>query len=214
MRNYLSEAIGKLGAANRIEAYRLARHLHLPYLDTGRLYRAVGLRLVDAGEDPTDKKAAIAAAKNINPQELGDTALRQERVGKAASIVSAMPEVRQILLDFQRNFSQQAHGAILDGRDIGTVVCPEADVKIYMTASIETRARRRHEQLQGEGYDVVYESVLAGLKERDRRDSERDTAPLTAAEDAIHLDTTDLEIDEVFHQILDHLAAHNEDEAA
>jgi 3-phosphoshikimate 1-carboxyvinyltransferase len=190
-------------------AYRLARHLHLPYLDTGSLYRAVGLRLVDAGIDPSDKDAAIQAAREIDPTELGDSALRQEKVGKAASVVSAMPEVRQALLEFQRNFSKQKHGAILDGRDIGTVVCPEADVKIYMTASLETRAKRRHEQLQGEGYAVDYDSVQQGLAERDRRDSERDTAPMTAAADAIALDTTALAIDEVFAQILSHIEAHN-----
>jgi len=190
-------------------AWKLSRHLNLPYLDTGKLYRAVGLRLIAAGEDPHDKQAAIAAAKAITEQDMHDPALRQEKVGQAASVISAMPEVRQILLDYQRDFAAARRGAILDGRDIGTVVCPEADIKIFMTASVETRARRRHAQLQGEGFEVVYESVLSGLKERDERDSARASAPLKPAEDAIEIDTTDMNIDEVFDFILDKLKERN-----
>lgn len=190
-------------------ARRLSRHLNLPYLDTGTLYRAVGLRLIAAGKDPHQLDDALSEAKAINKHDLADPALRQEKVGQAASIISAMPEVRQVLLDYQRDFAAAREGAILDGRDIGTVVCPKADIKIYMTASDETRARRRHEQLQGEGFEVVYDSVLKGLRERDARDSQRDSAPLKPAEDAIIIDTTDMSIDEVFAAILAKLEARN-----
>ncbi len=190
-------------------ARRLSRHLHLPYLDTGTLYRAVGLRLVNEGKDPKNQEEAIDAARNITQHDLADPALRQEKVGQAASVISAIGEVRQILLDYQRSFAVSAEGAVLDGRDIGTVVCPEADVKIFMTASVETRAKRRHEQLQGEGFEVVYDSVLQGLRERDKRDEQRENAPLKAAKDAILLDTTDMTIDEVFISILEKLRKRN-----
>ena len=144
----------------------------------------------------------LEAAHQVNADDLSDPALRQESVGQLASKISAIPEVRGILLDFQRQFALSPQGAILDGRDIGTIVCPEADLKIFMTASLETRAKRRHQQLQGEGFEVVYESVLNGLKERDRRDSERQSAPLLPADDAVYLDTTDMDIDTVFERIL------------
>lgn len=190
-------------------ARRLSRHLNLPYLDTGTLYRAVGLRLVSDNLDPDNEEHAIDAARRVSEQDLSDPALRQETVGQAASIISAMPQVRKILLDYQRQFASAKEGAILDGRDIGTVVCPDADVKIFMTASLETRAKRRHEQLQGEGLEVVYDSVLKGLAERDKRDEERQSAPLKAAQDAVSLDTTDLTIDEVFAEILELLREKN-----
>lgn len=187
----------------------LSRHLNLPYLDTGSLYRAAGLRLISAGQDASNEAHAVAQAMAITQQDLSDPALRQEKVGQAASVISAMPQVRHTLLDFQRQFAASKQGAILDGRDIGTVVCPKADLKIFMTADVETRARRRHEQLQGEGLEVVYESVLGGLKERDARDEQRANAPLIAADDAIHLDTTQLSIEEVFAQVLQTLEQRN-----
>src|SRR5262249_33732720 len=150
----------------------------LAYMDTGSLYRAVGLKLDYEGKDPADKTAACEAARNITAEDLSNPRLRQEHVGKAASIVSAMPEVRAILLDFQRDFAKSGKGAILDARDIGPVVCPEADFKFYLTASLEARARRRHRELSGQGIEVVYDSVLKDLKERDLRDAERTIAPL------------------------------------
>lgn len=183
-------------------ARRLAERLDLPYLDTGMLYRAVGMKLVYSDQDPGNKASAIAAAQSISAQDFTNPRLRQERVGQAASIISAMPEVRAILLDFQRNFAAAPHGAVLDGRDIGTVVCPQADLKLFITASIDTRAARRHRELQGEGIEVVYESVLADLVERDARDSQRKNAPLVAADDAIRLDTSDMTANEVFTQVL------------
>jgi 3-phosphoshikimate 1-carboxyvinyltransferase len=181
-------------------ARRLADHYHLPYLDTGSLYRAAAMRLVYAGKEPTDVAAAIAAARYVQPHDLANPKLRQEHIGKAASIISAYPEVREALLEYQRNFARQAGGAVLDGRDIGTVVYPEASVKLFITASIETRAQRRHRELQGEGIEVVYESVLRDLRERDERDSKRSIAPLVAAADAVTIDTSELSANDVFTQ--------------
>ncbi|MCI5049467.1 MAG: 3-phosphoshikimate 1-carboxyvinyltransferase [Rickettsiales bacterium] len=183
-------------------ARRIAARLNLPYLDTGLLYRAVGMKLVYEDKDPNIKEDAIAAALSIDEHDFSNPRLRQERVGQAASVVSAMPEVRAILLNYQRDFANSERGAVLDGRDIGTIVCPEADFKIFMTASIDTRADRRHRQLQGQGIEVVYESVKNDLIERDKRDSERKNAPLVAADDAQKIDTTDMSAEEVFEQVL------------
>lgn len=183
-------------------ARRLAQHYGYAYLDTGSLYRAVGLRLVKAKEDPHDRLLAIEAAKTISDYDMMDPDLRQEKVGKAASIVSAFPEVRDILLDYQRDYARRPEGAILDGRDIGTVVCPQADFKLFMTASLEARAKRRHKELQGQGIEVVYESVLEDLLERDKRDSKRKAAPLVPAPDAVELDTTRMSADTVYEKVL------------
>ena len=182
---------------------RLADKLGVPFLDTGAIYRAVGLKLVYHDQDPKNKKLAIAAAKTITPNDLMNPRIRQERVGNAASVVSSYPEVRQILLDFQRNFAKNPEGAVLDGRDIGTVVCPEADVKVFITASMETRAHRRYREINGEGLEVAFDSVLQDLKERDERDSKRKTAPLLPAKDAVIIDTTDMSAEEVFTKVWD-----------
>ncbi|MDG1286870.1 MAG: 3-phosphoshikimate 1-carboxyvinyltransferase [Rickettsiales bacterium] len=184
-------------------ARRLANELGLKYLDTGSLYRAVGMKLVYAGLKPEDAPAALHAANNIELQDLRNPRLRQEHVGRAASIVSAMPEVRASLLDFQRKVAADDRGAVLDGRDIGTVVCPEADFKFFVTANVETRAARRHRELSGQGITVIFESVLEDLVERDERDSKRKAAPLKAADDATQLDTSTLDADGVFAQVLD-----------
>src|SRR5262249_3134047 len=156
-------------------------HYGLAYLDTGSLYRAVGMRLLYAGKEPTDVVAAIAAARSIQEHDLSNPKLRGERVGQAASVVSAIPEVREALLDYQRDFSERDGGAVLDGRDIGTVVCPDADVNLFITASLETRTKRRHRQLESFGYTVDYASVQEDLKERDARDAARAIAPLKPA---------------------------------
>lgn len=182
---------------------RLAVKLGMPFLDTGAIYRAVGLRLVYEDKDPENKKDAIEAAKSITANDLTNPRIRQEKVGNAASVISAYPEVREILLDFQRNFAKHPSGAVLDGRDIGTVVCPHADIKIFITASLETRAQRRYRELNGEGIEVAYESVLADLKERDERDSRRKAAPLVPAKDAHIIDTTNLSAEEVFVMVSD-----------
>ncbi|MCH2547253.1 MAG: (d)CMP kinase [Alphaproteobacteria bacterium] len=190
-------------------ARRISTYCGYPYLDTGSLYRMVGLKLIYNGKDPSDKAAAIDAAKNISEQDFSNPRLRQERVGSAASIVSAIPEVRQELLDYQRRFAEKEQGAVLDGRDIGTIVCPEADVKFFITANIEARARRRHRELQGQGIEVVFESVLDDLRERDERDSKREVAALIAADDAIHIDTSDMSAREVFEKVLRHIEEKN-----
>jgi cytidylate kinase len=183
-------------------ARRIAEHYGYAYLDTGSLYRAVGLRMVKNKLDPADREQAVATARAITDQDLMDPDLRMEKVGKAASVVSAIPEVRDILLEYQREYAHRPEGAILDGRDIGTVVCPEADFKLFMTASIEARARRRHKELQGQGIKVVYESVLEDLLERDKRDSRRKAAPLHPAPDAVTLDTTQMSAEAVFQRVL------------
>ncbi len=188
-------------------ARRLAEHLNLDYLDTGSLYRAVGLKLVYAGKDPKNLDDALAAAESIDAEDLANPRLRQERVGQAASIVSAFPEVRAALLDFQRNFAKNAvRGAVLDGRDIGTVVCPDADYKFFITATMFARAKRRHRELEGEGIEVVFESVLEDLRERDERDEKRAVAPMRPADDAFIIDSSKLDASEVFQVACDMVA--------
>lgn len=181
-------------------ARRLAEHFNLDYLDTGSLYRAVGMKIVYAGKDPADRAAALEAAKSIDAEDLANPRLRQERIGQAASIVSAFPEVREALLQFQRHFAKSGRGSVLDGRDIGTVVCPTADFKFFITATLYARAKRRHKELQGQGIAVVFESVLEDLRERDERDEKRSIAPLKPAEDAFTIDTSPLDASEVFEK--------------
>lgn len=197
---------GPVAAGKGTLARRLASHLGYAYLDTGGLYRAVALRLIRAGRAPDDEAAAVAAAAAIEPAELDDPALRDEATGEAASRVAALPAVRQALLDYQRGFAARPPGgeagAVLDGRDIGTVVCPQATVKLFVTAGLEARAHRRWQELRGRGEDVAYESVLADLRRRDERDSARVTAPLRPAPDAHLLDTTNLAIEAAFEAAL------------
>lgn len=173
-------------------AKRLAAHFGLPYLDTGLLYRAVGWKAAQSGRAPADVAAELTAADLDNP------ALRTDEAGQAASRVAALPQVRANLLNFQRKFSFQASGAVLDGRDIGTVICPDAPVKLFVTASVEARAERRYQELRAGGAAPIKPRVLAEMAERDRRDSERAAAPLRAAPDAYHLDTSDMDADAAF----------------
>jgi len=181
---------------------RLARHFGLAFLDTGGLYRAVALRVLNAGGDPADAAAAEAAAKAVTVDDLADPRLRAEGVSQASSVVAAIPGVRQALLAFQRDFARQPPGgepgAVLDGRDIGTVICPEADAKLFITATPEARATRRLRELRERGEPAIYEAVLQDMKDRDARDSQRRTAPLVAAGDAFVLDTTALDADAAF----------------
>lgn len=183
-------------------ARRLAAHFNFGYLDTGSLYRAVGMRVIYANQQPSDVAAAIAASRAINAQDLANPKLRGERIGHTASVVSAMPEVREALLEYQRNFAASDGGAVLDGRDIGTVICPDADVKVFITASLEARAKRRHKELQDYGVTVDYQSVYDDLVERDARDVTRAVAPMKPADDAIVIDTSNLTMNEVFEQVL------------
>ena len=168
---------------------RVAEHFGFAHLDTGLLYRAVGARVMD-GEDP------LAAAQTLRAEDLDATGLRGAEVGQAASKVAAIPEVRAALADFQVAFARRAGGAVLDGRDIGTVICPDAEVKLFVTASYAVRARRRFLELRDRGEDVTEAAVLDDLRARDARDSGRETAPLRPADDAVTLDTTHMSIDE------------------
>jgi cytidylate kinase len=193
---------GPVAAGKGTLARRLAAEFGFAYLDTGALYRAVALRLLRAGADPADAAAATEAANSLNRDDLDAPGLRDEATGQAASVVSQMPAVRQALLDYQRRFATNppggAAGAVLDGRDIGTVVCPDADVKLFVTASDEERARRRWAELQARGEDADMATVLADLRERDARDRSRAASPLKPAEDSHLLDTTNLDIDAAF----------------
>jgi len=173
-------------------AKRLAAHFRLPHLDTGLLYRAVGWRASQTGQAPAE------VAARLTPADLDDPALRTDEAGQHASKVGALPEVRANLLKFQKEFSSQTPGAVLDGRDIGTVICPDAAVKLFVTASAEARAERRYQELRARGVDTIRPRVLAEMAERDRRDSERAAAPLIAAPDAWLLDTTEMDADAAF----------------
>ena len=179
-------------------AKRIADHFGLPCLDTGLLYRAVARDVARRGFRLEDRWAALAAARGLDLDTLGDPALRGAAAGEAASIVAKLPEVRAALLDYQRAFANQRPGAVLDGRDIGTAVCPEADVKIYVTATPEERARRRFVELTARGEAATYEFVLSVIKDRDARDAGRPDAPMRQADDAILLDTTTLDIEAAF----------------
>lgn len=193
---------GPAGAGKGTLARRLAAHLGYAYLETGLLYRAVGLRTLRAGADPSDVDAAVKAAKELNPKDLEDPELRGDTTANTASIVAAYPEVRKILIEFQRGFAAHppggARGAVIEGRDIGTVVCPNADIKFFVTASVETRANRRLKELLDRGIAAIHSAVLRDMKDRDSRDSQREAAPLRMADDAILLDTTELTADQVF----------------
>ena len=181
---------GPAAAGKGTIARALARHFGYHFLDTGALYRMVGLAAIRAGGEPITTEAAIAAALSLDPSRFIDADLRTERVGAAASIVAVIPEVRAALLDVQRSFAKKPPGAVLDGRDIGTVVCPDAHAKLFITASPEVRARRRQVELGA----TDYEAVLAEIRTRDERDSKRATAPLVAAKDAVVLDTSEMDI--------------------
>ena len=177
-------------------ATRLGREFGLPVLDTGLLYRAVGVLTERAGENPDDEGAAGAIAALLTAEQLDDPALRTRAAGELASRVAIHRKVRDALLEFQHTFAAQDGGAILDGRDIGTVICPDAPAKLYVTASPEVRAERRWKQLRGQGEDVSYEDVLADIHKRDARDGGRDAAPMVAAPDAELLDTTEMTIEQ------------------
>lgn len=175
----------------------LAAHYGFTYLDTGKLYRAVGYAVMQAGHDPSDADKAAAAALSLDVDILSNPILKSGDVAVAASKVAVHPQVRAALLQFQRDFAKSMPGAVLDGRDIGTVICPDADVKLYVDAAPEKRARRRHAELTGYGEEITYETVLAQLAERDHRDKTRAEAPLIPADDAHLIDTTHLGIEAV-----------------
>lgn len=183
-------------------ARRLAAHYGFAYLDTGSLYRAVGHAVMASGKNPADEDAALAAARALDVSRIDEKAIRTREAGEAASLVAVMQPVRDAILDFQRDFAANPpggkRGAVLDGRDIGTVVCPDAKVKLFVTARPEIRAHRRWLELKSSGSDVSEAQVLEDTKERDRRDAERATSPMRPAADAHLLDTSDLSIEAAF----------------
>jgi len=204
---------GPSAAGKGTLAKRIANSFNLAYLDTGLLYRGVGAALLRQKQSPDDPEAAEKAAKALKSEDLSDPELRQEFASQAASRVAAYPGVRAALLGFQRGFAAyppagpkgRAAGAVLDGRDIGTVVCPEAPVKLFVTASLEARAERRHRELLSRYGTSIYSRVLEEMKERDERDRNRAVAPLAAAPDALVIDTTTLTPDAAFQVAVDHI---------
>jgi cytidylate kinase len=184
---------GPAAAGKGTIAEKLAAHYRLPYLDTGLLYRLVGRVMAERGLEPDDGVAAGKVAAAIDPADLADPGLRGHEAGELASRVAVHPAVRAALLAFQRDFARRPGGAVLDGRDIGTAVCPDADVKIYVTASADVRARRRTDELLAKGRSVAYDTILSEICGRDRRDAGRMAAPLAKAADAYELDTSDLD---------------------
>jgi cytidylate kinase len=202
---------GPSAAGKGTLARRLAGHFGFEFLDTGALYRGVGLAVLRQGLDPADERAATAAARALKPKILSDPALRSETTSAAASQVAAIPSVRAAILNWQRDFARDAArnsgGAVLDGRDIGTVVCPEANAKLFITASLQARAERRVKELQARGETAIYARVLQDMQERDARDQGRSNSPTKPATDALIIDTSDLTADEVFERALAFIAS-------
>ena len=201
-RSFIVAIDGPAASGKGTLARRLAEHFGFAHLDTGALYRATALLVLDAAADPADPATAEAAARRVDTRVLEDPRLRDDEVATAASVVAAIPAVRRALLALQQDFAAHppppARGAVLDGRDIGTVICPDADVKLFVTASTQARARRRVKELREQGTAAIYEDVLQDLTLRDTRDSKRRAAPLTVAPDAKVIDTTMVDADAVF----------------
>lgn len=199
---------GPAAAGKGTLAKRLAAHFDLAFLDTGRLYRAVGYAILQAGGDPNDPKVAVAAARALDPANVETGDLYTEKVAETASVVAAIGDVRQELLSFQRNFAHHPPGgkigAVLDGRDIASVVCPDATYKFFVSASPEVRAKRRFKELQENGVESTYAAVLADIEQRDQRDRTRKVSPLKAV-DARVINTSDKTPDAVFNEALAHI---------
>ncbi|HTV46515.1 MAG TPA: (d)CMP kinase [Stellaceae bacterium] len=211
-RSFVVAIDGPAASGKGTLARRLAKRFGLAHLDTGGLYRATALLVLEAGADPADPASAAAAARRVDQRVLADPRLRGATVAANSSVVAAHPAVRHILLQFQRDFAahppplaggRAASGAVLDGRDIGTVVCPQADLKLFLTADVAVRAKRRAEELRARGAASIYEAVLQDLTERDARDSARRDAPLSVAPGAIIIDTTALDADAVLERVAD-----------
>ena len=200
---------GAAGTGKGTLAKRLADHLGLAHLDTGALYRAVGLSILNQGGDPGDPELAAETAQNLDVSVMESPDLRRETTGAAASQVAAVPAVRDALFDFQRRFATDPPGgragAVLDGRDVGTVICPDADAKFYLDATLDERVTRRVKELQDRGLPVIFSAVRQEMQDRDARDASRAIAPLRPADDAFILDTSELDADAVFARALDQL---------
>jgi CMP/dCMP kinase len=199
---------GPSAAGKGTVAKAIAKHLGYHFLDTGSLYRMVGLAMLNAGKTADDVKAAVKFAETLEPSSVVDKELRTEVVAAMASQVAAIPEVRQALLEFQRQFAKREPGAVLDGRDIGTVVCPDADLKFFVTASTQVRAHRRLAELKTLGVRTDYTAVLEDVMARDERDANRTTAPTKPADDAIMIDTSELDREEVIAAVMGVIADH------
>ena len=189
-------------------AKRLAAHYHLPHLDTGLLYRAVAKSALNKGIDFADERECALLAAHIDLAEFDERELRSASVGAAASVVASLGAVRRALFELQRKFAHQASGAVLDGRDIGTVIAPDADVKLWVDAAVEERARRRFKELSGVGESVTEHGVLLQLEERDARDAQRKDAPMKPADDAVWIDTTRMTPDECLAKAVEIVEAH------
>ncbi|TRO96015.1 (d)CMP kinase [Glycocaulis profundi] len=187
---------GPMASGKGTIARALAAKFGLPHMDTGALYRAVAVDVLEAGANPKDAAAAEAAARSLDPDAIDEAKIRSAGAGVAASIVSAHSGVRAALKQLQKDFAHREGGAVLDGRDIGTIICPDADVKLFVTASEEARAWRRHSELVNRGEVIGFDQVLIQLRERDGRDAGRADAPLLKADDAVELDTTDMDVGE------------------
>ena len=214
MKKFVVAIDGPAGAGKGTLGRRVANYFGFSYLDTGALYRAVAMRMLRARVSLEDVTAMVTQARAINLTDLEELELRSEATGKAASIIAPQIELRDALLEYQRNFANhppgQVQGAVLDGRDIGTVVCPDAEVKLFVTASSETRAIRRHAELIASAQDISLDAVREDLLKRDRRDSNRPTSPLTQAKDAYLLDTTKMDIEAAFQAALGIVIARRE----
>ncbi len=194
---------GPAAAGKGTISRKLAKHYGLDYLDTGSLYRAVGRDAITACIDPADHSAVADIAAKIDPSTLADPALREQKTADMASVVAKIPRVRAALLEYQRAFSQSGKGAVLDGRDIATVICPNADVKLFVFASAQERAKRRYRELLDAGTaSTDYEGVLAEIEQRDERDMNRAEAPLKKADAAYLIDTTNLSIEESYRKAI------------
>ena len=202
-KNIIIAVDGPAASGKGTLARKLAAHFNLALLDTGALYRAVGWNILSVGGNPENENDALKAAEKIEQTDLTNPELRSESIGAIASKVASIPAIRQVLVDYQRRFAanppEGKFGTILDGRDIGTVICPEATVKLFVTADVETRAKRRFiEEFGNKGTDVQYISILNDLKIRDERDMNRSASPLKQAENAYLIDTSDSDIEAVF----------------
>lgn len=193
---------GPLASGKGTIARALGARFGVPHLDTGALYRAVAVAMIDKGLPPEDADAAEAAARTLDVNAIDESKIRTAGAGVAASVVSAHPKVRAALLDVQRTFASQPGGAVLDGRDIGTVICPDADVKLFVTADEESRAWRRRAELVNRGEEISFEQVLGQLRQRDARDASRADAPMLKADDALELDTSEMSVDEAVREAI------------